>query len=194
MPRPSPSSLHRAGAVALAATAGALLSCAADESRVPQDAVARAREALAPFKRELSAALTTALREGGPEEAIRVCRLEAPRIAAAASVDGVEIGRTSHRLRNPENAPPPWTEPFLAEFRADPSDTTSRAVRLDAEHVGYVEPIRAKPLCLTCHGTEIAAPVRERLLELYPEDRAIGFRENDFRGLFWVELRLDGTG
>ncbi len=165
-----------------------LYSCSGDEPGVPDAAVARAREALAPFKKELKGALVTALEEGGPENAIQVCRLEAPKIAAAIALEGVEIGRTSHRLRNPENAPAPWMEPFLAEYGANPSDSAPRAVRLDSQHIGYVEPIHVKPMCLTCHGDAISAPVQERLRALYPDDRATGFQADDFRGLFWVKL------
>ena len=44
--------------------------------------------------------------------------LRAPEIAAGLSTDGVRVGRTSHRLRNPANAPRPWMEPVLAELRA----------------------------------------------------------------------------
>jgi len=175
-------------AAALLALAGALISCGSEEPAVPDDAGERARAALAPFKKDLAEALGAALREGGPVQAIEVCRLEAPRIAAATARDGIEIGRTSHRLRNPENAPPPWTEPLLREYVANPADEAPRVVRIDAGHVGYVEPIRVKPLCLGCHGEQVAAPVQDRLRELYPGDRATGFRENEFRGLFWVKL------
>lgn len=182
-----------AALAAILTLAGVLLSCATDEPTVPDDAGERARAALAPFKKDLSEALGAALREGGPVQAIEVCRLEAPRIAAAAAKDGIEVGRTSHRLRNPENAPPPWTEPLLREYVANPADETPSVVRIDAEHVGYVEPIRVKPLCLGCHGEQVADPVQDRLREIYPEDRATGFRENDFRGLFWVKLPRRGA-
>jgi hypothetical protein len=47
-----------------------------------------------------------------------------------------------------------------------------------------VLPIRLKAQCLTCHGpTEsIPEPVRVALRELYPQDEATGFAENDLRG------------
>ena len=61
-------------------------------------------------------------------------------------------------------------------------------VALGAGRIGYAEPIFMKPLCVTCHGEALAAPVRERIAELYPEDRATGFRVGDFRGLFWAEF------
>jgi hypothetical protein len=173
--------------------AGVLISCAGPPAPVSQAERERARAALAPFKAELLGALTTALAEGGPEAAIDVCRVRAPAVAAAASTEGVAVGRTGVRLRNRANAPQAWVKPLLAEYRAAPTDTTSRAVRLRDGSVGYVEPIHVKPLCLTCHGDGVTPPLLARIREAYPDDEAVGFRENDLRGLFWVELSGEGS-
>jgi hypothetical protein len=43
-------------------------------------------------------------------------------------------------------------------------------------------------MCLTCHGSEIDAEVREQLAADYPMDRATGFEAGDLRGVFWVEF------
>ena len=45
-----------------------------------------------------------------------------------------------------------------------------------------------QPLCLTCHGSELAPGVAEQISELYPEDHAIGFEAGDLRGVFWLEF------
>jgi hypothetical protein len=54
--------------------------------------------------------------------------------------------------------------------------------------VGYVEPITIQPPCLACHGTQLDAAVRQKLAELYPEDRATGFAPGELRGMFWVTV------
>jgi hypothetical protein len=56
--------------------------------------------------------------------------------------------------------------------------------------LGALLPIHLKEQCVTCHGPaeSIADDVREKLLELYPHDRAVGFKEGDLRGWFWVEV------
>ena len=46
-------------------------------------------------------------------------------------------------------------------------------------------------LCLQCHGTAIAPELAEKLSELYPEDKATGYREGDMRGAFVVTRRLE---
>jgi len=171
---------------ALAATLLSLAAaCGPGPQAVSEEEVARAREALRPFKVQLKQALLRGMK-GGPEEAIGVCGAKAPEIAAALSTGGVRMGRTSHRLRNPANAPEPWMEPLLAAYAEQGDDAPYRAVRLKDGSVGYVEPIHIKGACLTCHGEAMAPPIQARIRELYPEDRATGFRDGDFRGLFWA--------
>lgn len=148
----------------------------------------RGAETLRPFKANLQAALAAGL-ESGPADALEVCRVHAPGLAATASSPGVRVGRTSHKLRNPDNAPAPWMEPLLAAYRADPTHAESRVVSLAGGGVAYVEPIRMQPLCLTCHGETLAPDVAERIAALYPDDQATGFRVGELRGLFWVEFR-----
>jgi hypothetical protein len=99
------------------------------------------------------------------------------------------MGRTSRRLRNPANAPAAWMEPLLDRYSADAALTAGQAVRVDAHTIGYVEPIRVQPMCLVCHGDAIVPEIAERLDALYPDDDARGFREGDFRGLFWVTVQ-----
>jgi hypothetical protein len=43
-------------------------------------------------------------------------------------------------------------------------------------------------LCLTCHGENLSDSISSKLSELYPEDRAVGYRAGDLRGVFWVEF------
>jgi len=148
--------------------------------------VATGRELLAPFKSALQQALLAGL-EQGPVEAISVCRIEAPGIAAGLSVDGVRVGRSSHKLRNPANAPPTWVAPLLDGYRDRPDDREARTVLLGDGMAGYVEPIVVQPLCLACHGETLDAAVAEALATHYPSDRAIGYSVGDLRGVFWVE-------
>jgi hypothetical protein len=144
-----------------------------------------------PFKQKLVAALTEAIAAGGAENAIEVCRVRAPELAREAGAPGIEVGRTSHRLRNPANAPRAWVQPLLAAWVADPASAAPRALRLPSGAVGYVEPILTAPLCLACHGESLEPAVAAKLAAAYPSDRATGFRAGDLRGAFWVELAAD---
>jgi hypothetical protein len=152
--------------------------------------VLRAQSALAPLKKGLMSALQSALAEG-PEAAIAACRVEAPRIAAEASAGGVRVGRTSHRLRNPLNAPEDWMRPLLRAYQDGSTEPWLSAALPDGA-LGYVEPVRIQPLCLTCHGEALEAPLASRIAELYPDDRATGFADGELRGLFWAVVPEGG--
>jgi hypothetical protein len=146
----------------------------------------RGRQIIQPLKKDLKSALESGLARG-PAEAISVCRIEAPRIASEHSPAGVEVGRTSHRLRNPENAPRSWVRPLLDDYLSGAADLEPMALGLAGGRVGYVEPILVQPLCLACHGQTLAPSVADRIRELYPADQAVGFDAGDFRGVFWAE-------
>ena len=151
-------------------------------------ALERGAMVLKPFKMQLKAALQAGMAES-PDAAIEVCQLRAPRIATESSSSATRVGRTSHKLRNPANAPAAWMKPLLAGYLADPDLRDPRVVALEGGGTGYVEPIFVQSMCLVCHGEALAEPVRARLVELYPEDQATGFRLDDLRGLFWVEFK-----
>lgn len=152
----------------------------------PEPEQSRGAELLAPYKQGLQEALRSGLSESAIA-AIGACQIQAPNIAQSLSHDGVRVGRASDRLRNPANVAPDWVEPIMQGYMADPSDRKPKSVRLSEDKVGYAEPIVLQPLCTVCHGGAIAEPVASRINELYPEDRAVGFKAGDLRGVFWVE-------
>jgi len=156
----------------------------------PADARAseRAQQALAPFKKDLKQALTNALKES-PEAAIEVCATAAPALAKASSKDGVTVGRSALKLRNPKNAPAPWLEAAMKELaKATPGTPASTVVALPDGRVGYAEAIWTGEPCLTCHGAKVAPEVEAKLKARYPRDQARGFTKGAFRGVFWAVL------
>ena len=58
------------------------------------------------------------------------------------------------------------------------------------ERVGVLRPIAERPMCAGCHGPidKISPGVLQVLADRYPTDRAVGFREGEIRGWFWVEM------
>lgn len=142
-----------------------------------------AREAL--FGK-LMGRLTEVMTKDGPAKAVDVCRAEAhPLAAAVAKEQGVAIGRTSHRLRNPLNAPPDWARPLVDARRDTPAFLAAADGRL-----AVLAPIRLKATCLLCHGdpAKLDPAVKAALATGYPNDQATGFAEGDLRGWFWIEV------
>lgn len=164
--------------VVLVITSGAALT--------QETELARGAELLAPLKKNLKQALMAGMQEG-PVHAISICKNQAPEITGALSNEDIRIGRTSHRLRNPENTAPEWADVALRAYLDDKMDRTPRVVSLANNREGYVEPIMIKPLCLACHGSNLAPDVAEQIQAMYPEDEATGFELDDLRGVYWVE-------
>mgnify|MGYP006184430805 CR=1 FL=1 len=152
------------------------------EQQVREYAAAR----LQPFKQQLMQALQSGMQQGA-ENAIDVCRLEAPAIAAAAGGEGVEIGRSSHRVRNPANAPTDWQQQAIDHYLGS-EDREPMVMDLGNNQRGYAEPIITAPMCLACHGSELPGEVTQALSVHYPDDQATGFSAGDLRGIFWVSL------
>jgi len=160
--------------------------CASGMASTQETRLARGAELLAPLKKNLKLALMTGMQDG-PLNAISVCKDQAPAIAESLSVDGIQIGRTSHRLRNPANSAPAWVDPVLRTYLEEESNRTSRVVSLANNREGYVEPITIKPLCLACHGETLAPDVAAQIEMMYPGDEATGFKVDELRGVYWAE-------
>ncbi len=168
---------------------------AADEAAL----AAQAREVVREFAGELKRTLQEHLAAGGPVEAIGVCRLRAPAIAAGVGGRrGWEVGRTSLRTRNPANAPDEWERQVLERFEsrraageAPENLEYHEVVQVDGRRLfRYMKAIPTAPLCLGCHGDSLAPEVAARIDELYPQDRARGFSVGDIRGAFTLKREL----
>mgnify|MGYP001765506128 CR=1 FL=1 len=148
--------------------------------------------AMASFRQTLSGMLTAVVNAEGPVKAIDVCRSQAPRLAAAASTDGVTVGRATDRARNSAHGLVGWRRDAFAELAAMPPDAraNARVVRtLDDGAVAIAQPLLINPPCLICHGTDLSAEVKAALATHYPDDQATGYAVGDLRGIVWAEVR-----
>jgi hypothetical protein len=143
----------------------------------------------------LSARLAAAIADKGPEGGIDVCASEAKALTAeVAKRHQVEIGRTSTRLRNPDNAPRPWLIRHLEQTSGKKAAEVSPVVFDLGSRLGVAQPLATLPLCTNCHGAadNLSAPIKAVLEQRYPEDRATGFAVGDLRGVLWVEVEKGG--
>jgi len=149
----------------------------------------------------LKSALQAAMKEGGPVNALDVCNVEAVPIAETISTEeGLLVGRTALKVRNPKNAPDAWEKATLESFQQR-LDAEEKLKDLDAWTVitddaghrtfRYMKAIGTMPLCLKCHGGRLDAEVAAKVAALYPEDQAVGFKAGDLRGAFTVRMPLD---
>lgn len=183
--------MHRIPALLLALLAASCTSAEPPSPAppAPPDGAARAEAAAKALGGALMKELALAMKEGGPENAVRVCGDVAAKVAAEVSGrEGIRVGRTSLRVRNPANAPDPWERRVLDEWAA------SGRPEVREEVVGgeyrWMKPITVAAMCLPCHGGEedVAPAVAAVLRDRYPADAATGFREGDLRGAFTVAV------
>jgi hypothetical protein len=150
---------------------------------------------------ETKAVLDSALNSGPAATALGVCASVAQNIARRHEQDGWRVRRVSEKVRNPADTP---DADELAVLRAWQEDKRAGRLTPATEHqailtagghryLHYMKPIFiAGPVCLQCHGAAdtLAPGVGEKLVELYPRDRATGYALGDLRGAISVKVPL----
>ena len=134
--------------------------------------ITASRETVKEFMQTLKQELQTGMQDGGPVNAISVCNLTAPAIANTYSIrNGWDVGRTSLKVRNPDNAPDTWERATLESFEErkrageDPMKMEHyEVVRKDGiSELRYMKAIPTGQLCLACHGEQVDSTVKTRL-------------------------------
>ncbi|MDO9518872.1 MAG: DUF3365 domain-containing protein [Pseudohongiella sp.] len=159
-------------------------SATIDQAAMQQEAAGIAGQ----FVGTLLPTLQQAMQEGGPVNGINVCSVQAPLIAQNLSEQsGWQVKRVSLKARNNALATPDaWETAVLQEFdqrqqSGEPAGQINKAELVDGEF-RYMQAQPTGPLCLSCHGTEIAPEVSAALAQHYPMDLATGYLEGQVRG------------
>ncbi len=181
--------------MAVAATSSSLVAAAEMKSLV-----AEAKQVMRQFGGSLKRELVAAMKAGGPIQAIPVCNVRAPEIAATVSKSsGWKVARSSHKLRNKNNAPDAFTKAAIDEFlaRQAKGETAGKLVKAaivtenGKKVFRIVKAIPTGALCLNCHGgNEMNPKVVKLLARYYPGDKARGFKVGQMRGVFTLTKEL----
>lgn len=145
------------------------------------------------LKKNLMGNLSQVIKEKGTAAAVNFCHLEVKNLAAKTGKEfkgKYLFGRTSHRIRNPKNAPEKWMEVYLANFQNKKQTDTKTQAFFHTTKNGerfYLEPLWVTPMCLQCHGQNVAKKTNTQILKNYPKDQARDFRVGDFRGFIWIK-------
>lgn len=156
------------------------------------------------FFDQLKGELGKSMKAGGPVATIEVCNTTAPAIAQNLSEKhGMKVARTSLKTRNSKNAPDAWEEKVLQKFeerRAAGENPAEMAHFEIIEQNGqknfrFMKAIGMPPLeqmpCLKCHGENIDPKITAKLDELYPDDKARGYKVGQIRGAFTLTKPLN---
>lgn len=151
------------------------------------------KKAALKLSQSLKASLIKALQSGGPDAGVRACTKLAPKITQqVAKAEGIEMGRTSFKVRNPANQAPDFVKPIVLARWDKPV-----AMKGPLGETALVQPITLGAACLACHGPKetLADSVKQALAQAYPDDRATGFEVGNLRGWIWAlkvpEAHLD---
>ncbi len=168
-----------------------------------ESAMQETRDIAAAMLKELGQTLQAAMANGGPENAIGVCKTQAPEIAKNLSTKHqVKVTRVGTRARNPDmGVPNDWQTQALKQFETrlakgdKPYDIEyiqlTKSGSYDLE-LRYAKPIVLQPMCTACHGTseQISPEVKAKLDQLYPNDKAVNYKPGELRGAVVVTRLL----
>lgn len=178
-------------------------SAQASEQAKPDSAayVAEASAIIMDFMGRLKGELQGAMKLSGPEGAIGVCQQAAPDIGMDVGREhGWTVRRTALKLRNPANKPDDWERQVLEDFvrrtaeGADPATLSATRVDRsgDTRTFRFMKAIpMAEQPCSVCHGANVAPGLRAKIIELYPDDEAVGFAPGEIRGAFTLSRTMD---
>ena len=161
-----------------------------DAPRAMQPVIARADLVIAEIQDSVLRELSERVPAGTVDLAVRRTHFDVSLLLYRLRREGIVAGRTSDRLRNRTNRPPRWAEDMIGKWAGHQArDIDGYAVDL-GDRIGVMRPVVERAICGNCHGTQdqISPRVREILWQTFPTDRAVGFREGEIRGWYWVEM------
>lgn len=178
-----------------------LVGCAAPAPQLV-DVSAKSAALADRFQADLQGQLQAAMKAGGPVGAIGVCQQAAPAIAASLSEEsGAEVRRIALKERNPAASPEGDLRERLEQLAAAPLSADGKPAVVQwtsgsgagaRAHFMRAIPMKEQP-CAACHGTAIAPEVKAKLAELYPADKATGFKPGDLRGAIAVSWPIESA-
>lgn len=137
--------------------------------------------------------LIGAINDQGTAKALSFCNTKAIHLTDSMAVEqGVSIKRVSDFERNPNNrANEEELKPIeIMKTQLTNGENAQAIIVENANQVTGYYPIITNTMCLQCHGESSLIDVETQLAidKLYPEDKAIGYGENELRGIWVIEM------
>jgi hypothetical protein len=141
---------------------------------------------------ELGKNLVGAIQKSGTLGALEFCNVQAyPLTDSMAAVHNAGIHRVSDKPRNPDNRANGKELAHIKYFKNKIASGEEYKPIVENEHgiITFYAPITTNAMCLQCHGKpneQITPETLMMLQELYPDDKAIGYGENEVRGIWSI--------
>jgi len=129
--------------------------------------------------------------------AAKFCSQKATTIAQEVSKKypkGVRVYRTSLKVRSDANKPDETDKKVLENLQKEMDSKTfvkkPTVVKLEDGKTRVYVPLLVEKACVKCHGdtSKMNPEVKKIINERYPNDKAIGFKEGDLRGVIVAEM------
>lgn len=141
--------------------------------------------------------LVRAIMHDGPAGAIKFCNLKAIGLTDSMSVmNNAVIRRVSDRPRNSNNLATEAELGYINYYKKLISSGVEleAMVKITNEEVHFYYPILTTAMCLQCHGKpneQITPETLASIKNLYPDDKAIGYDDNEVRGLWAIDFETE---
>ena len=135
------------------------------------------------------------IQKNGPIGAVAFCNEKAyPLTDSMALVHHAKIKRVTDKPRNQNNKASKKELAYVAFFKSKINNNESYEPIVTNENgkTSFYSPIVTNTMCLNCHGvpeTNIDPKVTQLLNDKYPYDEAIGYKENEVRGIWSISFK-----
>jgi nitrate reductase cytochrome c-type subunit len=145
-------------------------------------------------KSALGKNLMGTIKSKGTIGALSFCNENAISLTNSTGIENnIQIKRVSDKNRNPENKANVNELSYIEKTKDQlmyGKKITPQIQEIDSKMVGYY-PIVTNKMCLQCHGnstSDIKPNTYSKIKELYPNDIAVGYSENELRGIWVVTM------
>lgn len=145
----------------------------------------------------LGGQLMEKLQENGSLGALDFCSVNAIQITDDLSkTHETKIKRVTDKPRNQDNKANPSQLDYidLVKNQLKNKNEVNGALVINGNSAQAYFPIISNTMCLQCHGVpgeDISDPTFAKINELYPDDKAIEYKENEVRGIWVVDVLLN---
>ena len=137
------------------------------------------------------------IKDKGVNAAVEFCNIQAyPLTDSMSVVYNAQIKRVSDKPRNPNNQASSKELQYIASFKNTiaNSEEVKPILEKNKDDVNFYYPITTNTMCLQCHGSpykELDEEAYKTIKALYPKDLAIGYNDNEVRGIWRVNFKKE---
>ncbi|GAB6074939.1 Tll0287-like domain-containing protein [Nautilia lithotrophica] len=154
-----------------------------------------ASEAYKEYTQILKKTLKTKLQNEGEAKAIEYCYNNANSLTMKTGAKlsrelkvRIKLKRISYKNRNPYNRPNINEYKILRKMQQQKRNKNNLVIVEYPRKIQIFQAIYVKKVCLRCHGSMLDINVKNTLKKYYSYDKAINYKQDDFRGAVVVTI------